>query len=161
VTTPIADITDIEPVEIPGNWNFKYNYFAGAAASRFFAELRENHRIMGTRCPKCERVLVPARSFCDACFQRTGDWVPVENEGVLETFTILTAAFPGLPEPPVVLAYVTLDGADTALVNLVTGVDCSDIEAAAARLSKQPRVRLDFIIEPEGRITDFTFVLQD
>jgi len=156
-----SDVQDIEPIEIPGNWQFRYNYFAGASASRFFAELRENRRVMGTRCPKCERILVPARSFCDACFVRTTDWVPVADEGVLETFTIITAAFPGLPEPPVVLAYVTLDGADTALVNVVTGVDCSDIDAAAARLNRQPRVKLAFKDDIQGRITDFTFVVDE
>jgi uncharacterized OB-fold protein len=156
----ITDVSDIEPVEIPGHWGFNYTYFAGNAASRFFAEIRENRRIMGTRCPSCGRVLVPARSFCDACFERTTDWVGVASEGVLETFTIITAAFPGLPEPPVVLAYVTLDGADTALVNVVHGVDCSDIDAAAARLFDQPRVSLEFVDEPAGRMTDFHYVLQ-
>jgi uncharacterized OB-fold protein len=161
MTTNVTDVTDVQPVEIPGQWGFQYTYFAGDAASRFFAELRENQRVMGTRCPSCTRVLVPARSFCDACFERTTDWVPVEPHGVLETFTIITAAFPGLPEPPVVLAYVTLDGADTALVNIVTGVDCSDIDAAAARLAEQPRVRLKFSQEPRGRITDFTFEIDE
>jgi hypothetical protein len=156
----IEDIKDVEPVEIPGEFAFAYTYFAGDAASRFFAELRENRRVVGTKCPRCGRVLVPARSFCDACFERTTDWVPVANEGTLETFTIITAAFPGLPEPPVVLAYVTLDGADTALVNVVTGIDCSDIDAAAAILAQQPRVRLAFIDQPRGRITDFTFELE-
>ena len=36
------------------------------------------------------------------------------------------------------IAYVTLDGADTALVNLVLGLDLSDIGAAAAALSASP-----------------------
>lgn len=148
-----------ELITIPGSWNFDYTYFAGEAASRFFAELKGSRRIMGATCPSCKRVLVPARSFCDACFQRTTDWVEVGPEGTLETFTIITAAFPGLPEPPIVMAYVTLDGADTALVNLVLGLDLSDIEAAAARLQEQPRIRVAFIDEPQGRITDFAFVL--
>ena len=85
--------------------------------------------------------------------------MPVGPEGVLETFTIITAAFPGLPKPPVVIAYVTLDGADTALVNMVHGLDLSDIGAAAAQLQGQPRVRAKFIDEPQGRITDISFVL--
>jgi uncharacterized OB-fold protein len=146
-------------ITIPGNWNFDYTYFAGEAASRFFAALKRDRLIMGATCPSCKRVLVPARSFCDACFTRTTDWVPVGPDGILETFTIITAAFPGLPEPPIVMAYVTLDGADTALVNLVRGLDLSDIDAAAARLQKQPRVHALFIAEPQGRITDFSFVL--
>jgi uncharacterized OB-fold protein len=153
----MSDTTDL--ITIPGNWNFDYTYFAGEAASRFFAALKNSQQIMGATCPSCKRVLVPARSFCDACFKRTTDWVPVGPEGTLETFTIITAAFPGLPAPPIVMAYVTMDGADTALVNLVHGLDLTDIDAAAAQLQKQPRIRASFIPEPEGRITDFSFVL--
>jgi uncharacterized OB-fold protein len=152
-------VSDTELITIPGRWNFDYTYFAGESASRFFHELRENRRIMGTRCPKCKRLLVPARAFCDACMERTTDWQEVGPEGTLETFTIITTAFPGLPKPPIVMAYVTLDGADTALINLVHGEDLSDIEAAAQRLNKLPRVRTVFIDQPQGRITDFSFEL--
>lgn len=150
-------MTDL--ITIPGHWDFDYTYFAGESASRFFAELKGNRRIMGTRCTKCRRVLVPARAFCDACFVRTDEWVEVGPEGIVETFTIITAAFPGLPEPPIVMAYVTLDGADTALINVITELDVSDIEATAAEMQKQPRVRAQFIGAPQGRITDFSFVL--
>jgi uncharacterized OB-fold protein len=88
---------------------------------------------------------------------RTSEWEEVGPEGTLETFTIINAAFPGLPKPPIVMAYVTLDKADTALINLVRNVDLSDIEAAAQRLNKLPRVRVEFADHPEGRITDFSF----
>lgn len=148
-----------ELITIPGHWSFDYTYFAGEAASRFFAELKDNRRIMGTACPSCKRVLVPARAFCDACFVRTTDWVEVGPQGRVETFTIIATAFPGLPPPPLVMAYVTMEGADTALINLVMGFDLSDINAAAAVLQAQPKVRVDFIDEPKGRITDFSFSL--
>lgn len=144
-------------VTIEGKWNFNYTYFAGESASRFFKELRENQRIMGTRCTKCRRLLVPARAYCDVCMAPTDEWVEVGPEGTLETFTIITTAFPGLPTPPIVMAYVTLDGADTALINLVHGLDLSDIEVAAQKLNTLPRVRVEFIDEPQGRITDFSF----
>ena len=146
-------------ITVPGHWSFDYTYFAGAAASRFFRELSENRRIMGTRCPACKRLLVPARAFCDACMERTTDWEEVGPEGTLETFTIIMTAFPGLPKPPIVMAYVTLDGADTALINLVLGEDLSDIDAAARRLNALPRVEARFIDQPQGRITDFSFEL--
>jgi uncharacterized OB-fold protein len=152
-------VSNEELITIPGHWSFDYTYFAGESASRFFHELGTNRRIMGTKCPSCKRLLVPARAFCDACMERTGEWVEVGPEGTLETFTIITTAFPGLPKPPIVMAYVTLDGADTALINLVLGEDLSDIEAAARRLNAQPRVVARFIDDPKGRITDFTFAL--
>ncbi|MBA2935276.1 OB-fold domain-containing protein [Sphingomonas sp. CGMCC 1.13654] len=146
-------------VTIEGKWAFNYTYFAGESASRFFHELRENQRIMGTRCTKCKRLLVPARAYCDTCMAPTDEWKEVGPEGTLETFTIITTAFPGLPAPPIVMAYVTLDGADTALINLVHGLDLSDIEAAAQKLNTLPRVRVKFVDEPKGRITDFSFEL--
>ena len=146
-------------ITIQGRWGFDYTYFAGEAATRFFRELMAHRHILGTRCPACRRLLVPARSFCDACMERTTDWERVGPEGTLETFTIITTAFPGLPEPPIVMAYVTLDGADTALINVVRGEDLSDIEAAAQRLNAQPRVAVRFVDEPKGRITDFWFEL--
>jgi hypothetical protein len=144
-------------VTIEGKWAFNYTYFAGESASRFFHELRENQRIMGTRCAKCKKLLVPARAYCDVCMSPTDEWVEVGQEGTLETFTIITTAFPGLPKPPIVMAYVTLDGADSALINLVRGLDLSDIEVAAQKLNKLPRVKVEFIDEPQGRITDFSF----
>lgn len=146
-------------ITIAGKWNFNYTYFAGESATRFFHELRDHRRIMGTRCPACKRLLVPARAFCDACMERTVEWVEVGPEGTLETFTIITAAFPGLPAPPIVMAYATLDGADTALINLVHGLDLSNIDAAAKKLNMLPRVKVEFVPAPQGRITDFSFRL--
>jgi uncharacterized OB-fold protein len=149
-----------DPLTIEGHWNFDYTYYAGASASRFFAELR-NRRIMGSVCPECRRVLVPARGFCDACFVETAEWKQVSDQGTLETFTILTSSFPGLPEPPVIVGYVRLDGASSAVLNFVDGVDLGDFDAAGAILLRQPRVRVRFKETCEGRITDFSFVLED
>ena len=157
--TAIGDeVAAVPAVTIEGHWDFDYTYFAGAAASRFFAELR-NGRIMGSRCPSCERVLVPARKFCDACFVDTAEWREVALEGTLETFTILTSSIPGSPEPPYVVGYVKLDGASTALLNYVEGVELDDLDDAGAALLPRPRVRVAFDEAPQGRITDFRFVL--
>lgn len=146
-------------VTIPGHWNFEYRYFAGETASRFFQELAAG-RIMGRRCPSCTKVLVPARSFCDACYVETGEWVEVGPGGRLDIFTIVATKFPGLPDPPFVIGYVTLDGADTAILNHVRGLNLSDIDTAVARLMPRPRVSVTFAEAREGRITDFHFVLE-
>lgn len=163
-------MSDTNSIEIPneathsltieGHWDFDYTYYAGESASRFFGELR-NKRIMGSLCPRCNRVLVPARGFCDTCFVDTTDWREVSGFGTLETFTILTTSFPGLPEPPLVVGYVKLDGAATAVLNFVQGIDLTDFDAAGEVLLTQPRVRVQFKEECEGRITDFYFVIED
>lgn len=148
-------------ITIPGRWDFEYSYFAGDTASRFFNALRDEGRIFGTRCPKCARVLAPARSYCDACYVATEGWVEVGPGGVLDIFSIVAAQFPGMPPPPFVMGYVTLDGADTALLNHVSGIDLADVDAAAAVLMKRPRVTAVFNAEREGRITDFHFEIAE
>lgn len=152
--------SEYPPITVKGHWDFRYTYFAGDAASRFFHELR-NKRIMGSLCPACERVLVPARGFCDSCYVDTTEWREVGSLGTLETFTILTSSFPGLPDPPVVVGYVMLDGANTAVLNFVGGIDLTDLDAAATTLLDRARVRVEFVDECQGRITDFRFVLVD
>jgi uncharacterized protein len=146
-----------ELVTIPGKWDFEYRYFAGEVSSRFFNALRKEACIYGTKCPSCSRTLVPARSFCDACFVATEGWIDAGDVGVLEVFTIVTTQFPGLPAPPFAIGYVTLDNADTAIINYVSGIDLTDVDAAAERLMARPRVRAVFKPEREGRITDFHF----
>ncbi len=121
-------------VHIEQNWNITYNHTAGEVASHFFTELRDNRQLMGKKCPVCQRVLLPPRSFCDRCYVVTEDWVPVGNEGIIETFTIVANQFAGLPAPPYALAYVRLDGASTAIANELKGLDLSNPDEAALRM---------------------------
>jgi len=67
--------------------------------------------------------------------------------------------WPGNPDPPFAVAFVKLDGADTAMLNYVIGVDFSDLEKAADSLKIGTRVRVIFNEEREGKITDFKYTL--
>ncbi|MFQ5830295.1 MAG: Zn-ribbon domain-containing OB-fold protein [Candidatus Methylomirabilia bacterium] len=112
----------IEAVVIPGSISIPFRYSAGRTASRFFVELRDHRRIMGTRCPACGRVLVPARSFCAACSVETDRWIEVGPEGTLVTWTTVHLPLPHLPvPPPCTLGLIRLDGADTDFLHLIGG----------------------------------------
>ncbi len=112
------------PVSVPGTINIPFSYSAGRAASRFLVELRDHRRILGTRCPACGRVLVPARSFCGRCFTETEEWREVGPEGNLEAWTTVHLPLPHLPgPPPQTLGLIRLDGADTNLLHLVGGAE--------------------------------------
>jgi uncharacterized protein len=139
-------------------WDLSYRHALGDTTSVFLGALTEG-RILGRRCPACERVLVPARSFCDRDHADTADWVEVANDGVIEMFTIVYEPFRNLPAPPYALAYVTLDGADTALVGYVRGVDLSDKDAAVAALGIGTRVEVRFAEKPTGTAADYWFEL--
>jgi uncharacterized OB-fold protein len=148
--------TDAERVVIPASWHLEYEHAAGTAASRFLVALRDQQVLLASPCPRCARLRVPPREFCEECFVPTSDdWVEVGPEGVVEAFTITYAAFPGYADPPYAVVYVLPDGADTAIANFVSGIDLADPQAAAESLRLGTRMRAVFVPQRSGRITDF------
>lgn len=149
------------PAFFEQTWDLSYRHALGVTVGGFLAGLKEK-KLLGRRCPSCSRVLFPARSFCDRCHVDTVDWVEVGHHGELQMFTIVYEPFPGmLVEPPYVLAYALLEGADTAVVGYVKGLDLTDVGTAARSLSTGTPVDVRFAAEPEGRVTDFWFEVAD
>jgi hypothetical protein len=157
VTPPVTT----EPAFFEQTWDLSYRHALGTTVGGFLGGLRDK-RLLGRRCPACQRVLFPARSFCDRDHTETTDWVEVGQQGVLEMFTIVYEPFPGmLVAPPYVLGYARLDGADTAVVGYLKGLDLADVEAAAAQITTGTPVRVVFTDKPAGQVTDFWFELSD
>ncbi|HEY0638132.1 MAG TPA: Zn-ribbon domain-containing OB-fold protein [Pseudonocardiaceae bacterium] len=139
-------------------WDLEYRHALGDTIGRFLGGLTER-RLLGRRCPGCERVLLPARAFCDRCHRDTTDWVEVAPRGELAMFTIVYEPFRNMPEPPYVIAYALLEGADTALLGYLKGVELADVRAATAVITVGAPVRVVFADEPAGRVTDYWFEL--
>lgn len=152
--------TESDIITIPGHWDISYEHSAGAVGSTFLRRLRDDKVISGRSCPGCRRILLPPRAYCDRCFVDTTDWVDVGETGIIEAFTITTDAFQGLPEPPYAIAYVTLAGASTAMLNFVKGVDLSDIERGAELLAIGNQVKVVWEDQRQARITDFFYQLE-
>lgn len=92
---------------------------AGAGFAMFAQALRER-RLLGRRCPRCERVYLPPRPLCGDCRVRLTDWVEVGPEGTVETATVvqlpITDPVSGESRPgPYAMGLVRLDGADTTI----------------------------------------------
>ena len=102
---------------------------------------------------------LPPRAYCERSFNTCDEWIEAGLEGTIEASTIVTAAFDNLPPPPYAIAYVRLDGVSTAMLNFVKNMDLSDVPAAANKLQPGRRVKVKFIDQPEGRVTDFHYVL--
>jgi len=135
----------------------RYDYALGEVAGRFMAGLREG-KILATRCSKSGYVYLPPRSYCERSFEPCDGWVEAGLEGVIETSTIVVRGFEGKRKPPVAIAFVRLDGVDSAIGNYVDELDLSNYEEAMQTIAPGKRVRVRFAQEREGRITDFTFV---
>jgi len=135
----------------------RYDYALGEVAGRFMAGLKDG-KILATRCSKSGYVYLPPRSYCERSFEPCDGWVEAGLEGVIETSTIVVRGFEGKRKPPVAIAFVRLDGVDSAIGNYVDELDLSNYEEAMQTIAPGKRVRVRFAQEREGRITDFTFV---
>jgi uncharacterized OB-fold protein len=91
--------------------DLKYSWSTGIAVTRFLRELK-NAKIIGRKCRKCNRVLVPPRMFCEDCFRTTDEWVYVKDTGVVNTYSI---AYVGTDasrlKEPLYVAVINVDGA--------------------------------------------------
>lgn len=135
-----------------------YDYALGEVAGRFFEGLRAK-KIFASHCTASRMTYLPPRSYCERSFEPCDAWVEASLEGTIEASTVIVRGFEGKRPPPVPIAFVRLDGVDSAIANYVDGVDCTDLEAAMLRLAPGARVRVVFVEHPEGRITDFSFEL--
>ena len=143
---------------LEGEWHVRYRYPLGEVSARFFNALREG-RIIASRCSVSNLTYLPPRAYCERSFAACDEWVEAAMEGTIEASTVVTAAFENLPAPPYAIAYVRLDGVDTAMINFVRGIDLSDVPAAASHLAPGTRVRVVFGDKLQGRITDFHYEL--
>ena len=112
----------------PGTMPITSRYTAGIAGERFFREIKDNARFMGTCCPNCGLIYVPAAMFCERCFAQLDEWVEVANHGVVFTYTVLYRDLDDQPlDPPAILAYVKLEGSTGGLVHYLGEIDPDDV----------------------------------
>jgi len=65
----------------------KYDFAAGTTISKFLQGLKEG-KILGRKCPKCGRIFVPPRSYCEWCHVATNEWIEVPQTGEIHTAVI-------------------------------------------------------------------------
>jgi uncharacterized OB-fold protein len=148
-------MAETDTLRIPFHLQAEYRYSAGEHATRFFAELRDHRRFLGTRCRSCGRVYLPPRPVCGICFEPSDEWVPVADEGVLVGCTVVQVPFidpmTGEQRPvPYGFAIIRLDGAATAIYHFLEETDRNKIHVGQ-------RVKAVFRDERTGSYNDVRF----
>ncbi len=111
---------------------FPYTSSTGNAVGRFLTAFRDDKQIWGLKCPRCNRVVVPAQDYCDICAQDMSEWVDVGQEGKIVTWTVVHRDHVLYPHKvPFAYALIQLDGADTALLHTVLADDYAAIKTGA------------------------------
>jgi uncharacterized protein len=145
------EVLSLDPYVAKGRIAMAYRYFPGAIATRFFVELRDNQRIMGIKCTRCNIVYVPVESTCGQCFDKLEELVEVGKEGVLESYTITNYR---LLDPSnaaqIIYGLIKLDGADTCLLHILGEADPSSLRIGA-------RVEAVFKEIRQGNILDIQY----
>jgi uncharacterized OB-fold protein len=125
-------------------------YYAGRIGSLFYAALRDDKKILGITCRKCNRVYWPPRQTCGPCFcnMAESDMIEIGPHGTLETFTLVTYSEPVHPRrAPFIYGIIRLDGADTGMAHFVDEIDFERLEIGM-------RVQPVFEEERKGTILD-------
>ena len=136
-------LKEVEPLTLKGQIAVPYNWWVGETGSRFLISLRDDQKILGTKCGKCGMVYVPPRKNCGRCFVDMDEWVSIANEGIIEAFTTVHYAY---PVQPVAYALIKLDGADVGFLHLIK----KDLD----KLKNGLRVKAKFSSERTGSILD-------
>ena len=109
-----------------GNFPVTNRYTFGLAGERFFRTLKDESRILGTRCPRCERVYVPAAIFCERCLGELDEWVDVGTVGEVHTYTLLYRNYDGSPrQTPQIVAFIQLG--DGGLVHILDDIESEEV----------------------------------
>lgn len=129
----------------------------GVAINRYLAELK-NGKIIAKECRQCNRIMLPPRMFCELCFVPSGDWVFVEDTGVINTFSICHVNWDASRikkgEKPHLPAVIEIDGASEGMgiMHRLGGVDPDQIKIG---------MKVKAVWKPEsertGSITDIKY----
>ncbi len=140
-------LRDVEGLTQKGQIAVPYTWWVGETGSRFLLSIRDDRKLLGNRCSRCNTVFVPPRKNCGRCFVDIDEWVEVGNEGVVIAHTIVRYPFEVHPvDAPFAYAMIKLDGADVGFLHIIK----DDLDA----LKNGVRVRARFREERTGHILD-------
>ena len=113
----------VEPVRsIRAPARLEYRYTAGQATTRFLRGIARK-QILGERCGRCGKVILPPRGSCPSCGVPTSEQVELPDRGIVTTFCVVNVKFSGSAmELPYVCATVLPEGGDMGLFGMIQEV---------------------------------------
>lgn len=125
-------------------------YTFGIAGERFFRAIKDEGKILGARCAKCDRIYVPAAAFCERCLGETSEWVDVGTAGEIITFSEVHLGYDGSPlESPEIVAFVRFG--DGGLIHRLKLSDHQSVE-----IGQQARIVFKPAEQRQGTIQDIS-----
>ena len=128
----------------PGHVEADYIYTSGLAGERFFREVRDHGRLLGTRCGQCGTKWIPPKLFCEECFVEVKEWVELPPQGSVAATCVVRVDLHGRPLPtPEVWGLIRFKGFEGGLVHRLL----FPADRAKAGVAVRP------VLRPEGSRT--------
>ena len=148
---PTRKLEDQDVYIYEGQVYIPNTYTAGTLGTKVLTALRDKKKIMGIKCPTCNRVYVPPRVTCHGCFGKLKELVEVGPKGTLLTYTTVHETNICQPvEAPLTYGVIQLDGADNGFVHMVGGVEVEQLRVGM-------RVEPVFAEERRGSVLDIRY----
>jgi uncharacterized OB-fold protein len=143
-----------EATRIKFDLKAEYAYDMGYAVSRYLLGLKQG-KIVGIKCHKCGRILVPPRAFCEQCYVPIDDFVELSGRGKVNTFSISYVKWDASRiEKPEIPAVIELEGASSGvgILHVLGEVDPKDVHVGmkVEAVFKEEKAR-------QGEITDILY----
>jgi hypothetical protein len=111
--TPLSE-EDFAAGKVLFNYDQLHGEFAwdsGIAIGSYLAALKEG-LLIGARCASCRKIVVPPRLVCEWCFRPMEEYVPLQDTGKVNTFSLcyVTWDVQRIKEPEIP-AVIEIDGA--------------------------------------------------
>jgi acetyl-CoA C-acetyltransferase len=113
--------------------DLRYAWDNGNALTTYLDGFQKG-KIRASKCPKCHRMMIPARTFCERCnLQEVTDYYDLPDSGTVETFTLSHVDWDSsmLPDGQIrIFAVVAIDGAfeHMGLVHFLSEVKPEDVK---------------------------------
>ncbi len=129
--TPLSQADFDEGNILTTHWKprLEYGWDAGVAIGRYLAELK-NGRIIGMKCRRCRRTVVPPRLVCEWCWEPIDEWVYLQDTGTVNTFSVCYIRWDASrAKEPLIPAVIEIDGASkgAGILHLLDEVSTEDI----------------------------------
>ena len=136
-----------------GDMEADYIYTAGIAGEKFLFALKDEGKLLATRCDNCDITYMPPRIYCENCFTKLENWVETATTGVLQSFTTTYEDNNGEPlKEPITLGLIQIDKTNGGLIHILGEMG-----------SKEPKIgmKVEAILKDKpkrtGAITDIDY----
>jgi uncharacterized OB-fold protein len=136
-----------------GDMECDYIYTAGIAGERFYVAIRDEAKLIATRCDKCKVTYMPPRMYCDRCFNKLTNYAEVPSTGIIESYTITYNDRDGeVLAEPIVLAFIKIDQTDGGLIHKI-----DDIKPESLKIGTKVGAVFEDKAKRKGVLTDIKY----